>query len=364
MANQIIQGIKAYAKKPVMLFYTGSKAALLFNPEGHKFTKFGTLTVQQVKSGKMGNYDKTTGFSGASNASVEWIEYPCRFDRYLPIHIDGAEHFASMLEGGTNPIDAVLADYYNRELPEEFDSVVFSSWAAEVDPANITPLVEKPKSYIKLLNEIRRNIVNSGYAGDVMLFTSATAYSDIETELASSGLLHNSTLTAIIPAGKDLGNGKYDDAVEITVDVCKYNNLIIVEVPDSRMFTKYTMLDGKTPGQEDGGVMPAPDAQKIYMIAVPASNAAFCGFQHETTQIAVPSGYSYTEKDLRDMAAWKNGILGNGFYGTIGINQKANAFDANTRVIYDGHLFDNNKRSVFLFTTPVEGLPEQDDIEG
>ena len=127
-------------------------------------------------------------------------------------------------------------------------------------------------------------------------------------------------------------------------------------MPDDRMYTLITMLDGYSEGQEDGGYIPDTEAEgfaQIDLLAIPIE-AAFTNTRYMIDNFLVPAsmpGLNYTNIDLRKL---NERMYGNVEIGFAGINQKANAFEYDVRAIYGGDIFDNRARNCFAVTSAAE----------
>lgn len=363
MANNLVNaGIKRYLSMPIQKLYVNSKFMLLYNPGQVEFSKHGEIMVRTVKAGKWGDYDKTTGFKNESATEITWTNYPCRYDRSSDTIIDGIDEFMSFAEGMPNSIDLAIEDAWGRHLSAEFDAVCASSLYSEIPEGNKVDLTTGVTDWGKALASIKKKLTNAGVSGDAFLYVNATAYSELEAwVLSRTFLLSPQKITITIPIGFKDQDGRYTEGLDIQVDVVKYNRFYIIEVPDDRMYTEVDLNDTDGSGSS-GGYAPGVSAKQIYMMCIPTKNAAFAGVQHSMNQIALPMGFPYTDSDIKALREYSNNMFGGTITGSIGINQKANAFESHGRVIYDAHLLEPNKDCVFAWTVPKEYTGVDDEL--
>ena len=143
--------------------------------------------------------------------------------------------------------------------------------------------------------------------------------------------------------------GGTEDVVSVSVEVLKFNKFYVIKMPDDRMFNMITMLDGTSTGQEAGGYVPDesdPDFGLVDLLAIPTV-AAFTNVRHLIDNFLVPASFPTSGFTSVDLEKLNQQMYGNIEIGFAGINQKANAFEYDARIIYGGDIFDNRRRNCF-----------------
>lgn len=370
MAFTVYDGIEAYAKKANSGLYIACKTAIFNNPENQILTPKGKVTrVRQYESGMAGNYNKTKGWMTqyGTGKGVEWIEYKAEFDRAKVLTTDAIDEEQSFAVGMTPSIELLNSDFLDNQLPREIDATNIAKWYSQIPADNRHVNSESgydisPDGILGTLNNIDRQVFNSGYDRDVVLFMSSEAYSNMITAIQNKfGLASNVLMTKVASVYIDTGLGALikgaDSVIKVDINFEVYGRFLIVRVPDDRMYSHITMLSGdpEDEGQEAGGyVADNKNAEfcNIQLLAIPIE-AAFTNVRYMVDNFLYPAflqNNSYTRVDIREL---NKRMYGNVEINNAGINQKANAFEYDIRAIYGGSLFDNRARNCFAVTGPV-----------
>lgn len=370
MPFTVYDGINAYARKANAAFYQACKTALFNDPRNQILTPKGKVTlVRQYDAGMAGTYNKQKGWltSYGQGKGIEWIEYKAEFDRAKILVTDAIDEEQSYAVGMTPSIELLNSDFLNNQLPREVDATNIAKWCSQVPNANKHTNTETgykidPDNILGTLNNLDREIFNSGYDRDTVLFMSPTAYSNFITAIQTNNGLANSALlqretTIYIDSGMGALIPGTDSMIKVETTFEVYGKFLIVRVPEERMYTQLIMLSGDPDdeGQEAGGYIPDyanANFAQIDLLAIPIE-AGFANIRYMVDNFLYPAmlqANAYTRVDLRKLNAR---MFGNVEIGNAGINQKANAFEYDVRAFYGGALFDNRRRNCFAVTGAV-----------
>lgn len=350
MANiTVIEAAKAYSSQVVREPLINSIFSLLVNPDVFKYEKFGKETmVREVKGGTASNYDKNAGFTAnGTGGSAEWKPFVAPYDREMTFAVDAMDEYNAVREG-FELSGAAIAKQNMRNMAGEIDATTAAAIFANIPAENVytsADLKLDKDNIFQTLTDLEAKVFNKGYAGDSYVFVRSTDYSAITAALLANNALANQEVLKFSPI----------KGLELETRVVKYNNLIIVRVPDTRMFTAVTLLDGKSEGQEAGGYVKAEGASYIDMLVVPAPAAAL-SVRHFVANLLVPMAYTegLTAGVVETELGGVNNLTDNTVaFSNIGINQKADAFEYQTRMIYGAMTFESWKNTLFAVTTAI-----------
>jgi hypothetical protein len=325
----------------------------VYTPKGKK------TAIRQYESGKAGTYDKNKGYmqTYGSGKGIEWIEYEAPFDRAKVLTVDAIDELQSYANGMTPSIELLNSDFFNNQMPAEIDAANIAQFFSKVPDANIRESSVYDTSVDGILDTVlalENDIFNSGYDGKSVLFMRSAVYKNFQKAIIknnglASGTLMKRTLSVSIDTelGKLLAGA--DDKISVNVELNEFDNFYVIQMPDDRMYNLITMLDGTSVGQTDGGYVADdsdPNFALIDLLAIPFV-AAFTNVRHLVDNFLVPASMPTTGFTQVDLEKLNNRMFGNVEIGFAGINQKANAFEYDIRVIYGGDLFDNRRRNCF-----------------
>jgi hypothetical protein len=360
MAFTVYDGILAYARRANSALYLSCRTSIFNNPDNQVYTPKGKKTaIRQYESGKAGTYDKNKGYmqTYGSGKGIEWIEYEAPFDRAKVLTVDAIDELQSYANGMTPSIELLNSDFFNNQMPAEIDAANIAQFFSKVPDANIRESSVYDTSVDGILDTVlalENDIFNSGYDGKSVLFMRSAVYKNFQKAIIknhglASGTLMKRTLSVSIDTelGKLLAGA--DDKISVNVELNEFDNFYVIQMPDDRMYNLITMLDGTSVGQTDGGYVADdsdPDFALIDLLAIPFV-AAFTNVRHLVDNFLVPASMPTTGFTQVDLEKLNNRMFGNVEIGFAGINQKANAFEYDIRVIYGGDLFDNRRRNCF-----------------
>lgn len=358
----VYDGLYAYAKKANSGLYLACKTSIFNNPADQIYTPKGKVTkIRQYESGKAGTYNKAKGWmqSYGTGKGVEWIDYRAPYDRAKVLAVDAVDELQSFAAGMTPSIELLNGDFLDNQLPAEIDAANIAQFYSKIPRDNIywndeTDYKTDVDNILDTILRLQNDIFNSGYDRDSVLFIRSSVYTNFQKAIIknyglASGAMISKKMTVNINTGLEGLITNAGDTLNVTVDFEAFGKFLVINMPDDRMYTRITMLDGYSEGQEDGGYVPDNDStefNQIDLLAIPIE-AAFTNTRYMVDNFLVPAsmpGLNYSKVDLRKL---NKRMYGNVEIGYAGINQKANAFEYDVRAIYGGDIFDNRARNCF-----------------
>lgn len=360
------EGIYAYAKGANLALNQGCLTAVLSRPNDKIYTPKGKATkIRQIDAGGAGTYNKAKKFmqSYGGGKGVEYIDYAAAYDRVKVLTVDAMDEEQSFEAGQVPSIELLAKDFMDNHLCSEIDATNIAGWYAKVPEANKFINTDEGfetgvgKTFSTLLN-IRSKIFNSGCRGRVFVFANtsfmANLMSDMITNNALAAMCRTERIPFTFPTGfednEELGT---ESKLSIDVEVIKFNNLWLIEMPSERMYTHVTLYDGESEGQEDGGYVgdtTTTGSAIIDLIAIPES-AGFTDTRYLVANYLVPGQYWNATGQFEVRPADER-MYGNVEVANAGINQKGNDFEYDIRIMYGGDLIDIRKKNCFAITGP------------
>lgn len=360
----VYDGVAAYAKAAIMELYIGCKTSIFNNPANQIYSIKGESTkIRQYAAPNASDYDKNKGWTGgASGGSVRWIDYRAPYDRMSILSVDAIDEEQSFVTGMTPSIQLLFSDFVNNRVSREIDATNIATWFSRVPAKNRH--VNTDASYstdvdhiLGTLNKIRSDIFNSGYDGQIVLFISPDAYNNLQTAIINknglaSGVMLAKKASVYVDSGIDTLDKDETSVLEATIDFEAFGKFIVIQVPADRMYTAVTMLDGTSVGQEQGGIV--PDIENtgfgtIDLLAIPL-NAAFTNTRYIVNNYLFPATFLGQAIGTVDVRKLNEKMFGPVRIDNAGINQKANAFEIDSRIIYGGDIFDNRAKNCVAVT--------------
>lgn len=346
------EGVIAFAKQILISFAQNSKVAIFNDPNNQILTIKGKETaIREVETAGAGDYTGAWG-DGVGNAEIDYKNYYAPYDRAYSASIDSLKEAQSFVEGAKPSINGVATEYIKKHLVPEIDSVVLARYASQVAADNVHANSESgygvtAATIIETLTNIAKDVSNAGYDGDIVVFISATVNAVFQQALLNKNILLNEETIKRAMTRDEVAEGF--GPLEVEFRVRKFNNMIIVPVPDDRMAGKYLMLNGIDAGQENGGVLPQKNSSAYFdsnIIAIPF-DAAYANIRHFVTNLFVPKGTD--EADYSENIALANEKL----FGVVtledcGISQKGDGYSFNNRCVYGGDIFEKYRGACVL----------------
>ena len=294
MANAI-QAVTKYLPYLDEVYKYGSRSAVLETNSNLVRETADAKTVQIAKTSMqgLGTYDRTDGFVNG-DVTLTWESHTFEFDRGRSFSIDAMDDLETLgMAFGT-----LAGEFLRTQVIPEIDAVRFAKYCSgagnkvegTLDADTAVPAIEVAETAMK---EAEIDLVG-GY-----LFMTPTIKGYIKEDTK-----HFSR--TLVPSENPNRNfGTYDE-------------LMIVEVPQSRFYTEVTLRDGKSSGQEAGGfVNSGKDIN--FMIIKPEA----------VVQITKHAKIRVFEPD---------------------VNQKADAYKIDYRIYHDGWVLENKKNGIYAHT--------------
>lgn len=342
----VYEGVTAYAKQVLIGLAQSAAVAVFNNPNEQVLTIKGKETaIREVQTKGASDYTGKWD-DGFDSAEVDYKTYYAPYDRAFSASIDTLKEAQSYVEGATPSLIGVANHYLKNELAPEIDRVIISRYANEVASGNVHSSSDSgwgvdAAGILGTLTGIEADVANAGYVGDIVVFISATANKAFEQALTSANLLASA---APVTIEREMTRGEIAEGfgpLKIEIRCRKFNNLLIIPVPDNRMCGKVLMLNGIDPGQENGGCIPQKNSSSyfdVHILAIPM-DAAFANIRHIINQLFVPYGLD-TADYQQNIETANEKLFGVVSLEDCGINQQADGFKFNSRVVYGGDIFE------------------------
>lgn len=275
-----------------------------------------TKDAKKVKLAKMtvdglANYNRAEGFT-AGNAELTWEEHEFRQDRGRAIQIDVMDD----VETFGLAFGRLAGEFQRTQVIPEIDAYRFAEYYQHAG--------------------IKKNFTVE--AGAIIALID-----DFDAEMDEQEVPEDGRLLFVNPQVyklmiNDPAFEKYMSVEEIVDErgVSKkfyaYNGHRIIKVPSNRFYTKITLNDGKTSGQEGGGYAKASDGDVIGMLMIHPS-ATMQLSKRRIARIWAPS---------KELAA-----------GADGVNPGADAWRFDFRVYHDAWELENKTKGIAGATVTV-----------
>lgn len=250
----------------------------------------------------LADYDRDEGFV-QGGVTVKHETYKMTQDRGRTFQLDAMDVDES---GFVATAANTIKIFQSEHIIPEIDSYRYSKIHSIAETAGQTEKITLTSDNVlaKLQEHVMAVKEKIGYGSRLIITLPGSVWA----------LLNNSTAF-----GRSINLAEFKQG-NLNTQVYSLNGDVIRLVPADRFKTKYVSQDGKTGGQEAGGLKPAGDAKDINWIICP-----------ETTPIAI----SKTDK-LRVFAP--------------NVNQKADAWKIDFRLYHDLWILKGKERSIFTST--------------
>ena len=253
----VYDGLYAYAKKANSGLYLAARTAIFNNPADQIYTPKGKITkVRQYESGKAGSYNKSKGWmqNYGTGKGVQWIDYRAPYDRAKVLSVDAVDELQSFAAGMTPSIELLNGDFLDNQLPAEIDAANIAQFYSKVPASNKhvnteTGYKTDVDNILDTILALQNKIFNSGYDRDSVLFIRSSVYTNFQKAIIknyglASNVMLNKTMTVNMNTGLENLISNSEDSLSITVDFEAFGKFLVVNMPDDRMYTLITMLDG------------------------------------------------------------------------------------------------------------------------
>lgn len=296
MANAI-QAVTKYLPYLDEVYKYGSRSAVLETNSNlvRETADAKTVLIGKTSMQGLGNYDKANGFLNG-DVTLTWESHTFEYDRGRSFSIDAMDDLETLgMAFGT-----LAGEFLRTQVIPEIDAVRFAKYCTgagnkatgTLDAETVVPAIELAETTMK---EAEIDLVG-GY-----LFMTPTIKGYVKEDTK------HFTRTLVPSENPNRNFGTYDE-------------LMIVEVPQSRFYSAITLLDGKTGGQEAGGYVKTEAGKDInFMIIKPEA----------IVQITKHAKIRVFEPD---------------------VNQAADAYKIDYRIYHDGWVLENKKNGIYAHT--------------
>ena len=293
MANAI-QVVTKYLPYLDEVYKYGSRSAILETNSNlvRETADAKTVLIGKTSMQGLGNYDKANGFVNG-DVSLTWESHTFEYDRGRSFSIDAMDDLESLgMAFGT-----LASEFLRTQVIPEIDAVRFAKYCTNagnkktgtLDADTVVPAIEEAETTMK---EAEVDLVNA------IVFMTPTVKGYIKDS-------KHFTRTLVPSENPNRNFGNYDE-------------MLIVEVPQSRFYSGVTLYDGKTGGQEAGGYVKSGEDIN-FMIVKPEA----------IVQITKHAKIRVFEPD---------------------VNQQADAYKIDYRIYHDGWVLENKKNGIYAHT--------------
>ena len=362
-ADAVIAAAKNYLPNILVQPYNTMATSVLIDPNVFQYSELGESTIlRYVTGGTFGDYDGSWDTTGTMGTVVQ-KEFKATIDRKSVTQADWKTEADSILKTGQLSSEAVVKATW-RKFAQEADMRAFSTIYAGSKEANRHKNTENgyktdPDNILATLVNVRQQIFENEIDDTmpVYCFVDSETYANIQYAMISKYALGQLIRPAKIPVNvlPDYVSGT--DGLTVLLDVLEFNNMYIIKANKNRMKTLITSLDGKTGGQEAGGVIAdnsSTGAADIKILAVPKMAAAV-SVRHIVNLFMSPLVNLNANSSLSTITDPMNRLLeGTGNYINIGVNQQSDKFKYVTRILFGVPVIDGYSDGIVaVTTTPV-----------
>ena len=227
----------------------GTSGWMEANASGVKYNGGDTVRMPMISTSGLAKYDRDDGFNQGS-VTLAYKDYTLTQDRGRTFQLDSMDVDESnfVATAGT-----VMGEFQRTKVAPEIDAYRYSRIAALAKGASHESAAFTP-SKDNILGKLDEEIAK---------------IQDIVGEGEPLVIIMPTPVRTILNNAKDVT--RYLDVADfkagaVSTKVKTYNEIPILSVPSDRMKTAYVFADGKTTGQEAGGVKPDTGAKSINWI--------------------------------------------------------------------------------------------------
>ncbi len=208
-----------------------------------------TVKIPSLSMDGMGDYNRSTGYV-EGGVTLTYKEYTMTQDRGRQFYLDAMDvNESNFVANAAN----VMGEFQRTKVIPEIDSYRMSKIAALAIGA------AKSTTYTPVKADILDKL-------DADIEAVADIVGDTESLIIMMSIPTSTVLNSAIDKKLDVTNFV---AGEINTKVKMYNGHPIILVPSARMKTVYKVNDGKTTGQEAGGLVADSTAKNINWVVLP-----------------------------------------------------------------------------------------------
>lgn len=379
----VLDVVATYKQGAILAPYVNSKYAVLADPGKFEYSLFGQTTyVREITGGNAGNYT-TSGYRpvGKSGTSVR-TPFVAPYDRSMTDSVDALAEFNALLQGEVPNIVLITQRTWAR-FGAEMDALITANLyaVAKAEDAKsvkaVPNLLKVEKSDLKTptltsglygqLTDVKNAMFDEGYSGRIFVFGSTDYMAALTKSITNAGYgLANQSLLNLANSSDIQLPEDVRDKLSMNPEIGIYDDMYLIKVPKSRMYSHVTLLDGVSSGQEDGGYIPTAKPvddilQEVAFTAVPYDGVAV-SVRHLVANMLLPQvltdarGFNVakleTDINLVDQAVQDSNqaLVGRFEIQNIGVNQKANAFEMSSRIVWGLAVFQTYKKYIRVAT--------------
>ncbi|MGN0533296.1 MAG: hypothetical protein ACI4IK_02950 [Eubacterium sp.] len=297
MANTI-NAITKYLPYLDEVYKYGSRSAILETPTNlvRETADAKTVMIAKTSMQGLGNYDKASGFVNG-DVSLTWESHTFSYDRGRSFTIDAVDDLETLgLAFGT-----LAAEFLRTQVVPEIDAVRFAKYCTSagnkatgtLSAENVVSEIEKAETTMK---EEEVDLMGA------IIFMTPTVKGYIKDDTAHF-------TRQLVPSENPNRNFGF------------YDEMPIVEVPQSRFYSAVTLKDGKTEGQEAGGYEKTTTTGKDINFMIIKPEAVVQITKHAKIRVFEPD-----------------------------VNQQADAYKIDYRIYHDGWVLENKKNGIYAHT--------------
>lgn len=253
-----------------------------------------TVLIGKTSMQGLGNYDKANGFLNG-DVTLTWESHTFSFDRGRSFSIDAMDDLETLgMAFGT-----LASEFLRTQVIPEIDAVRFAKYATgagnkasgTLTADTVIPAIETAETTMK---EAEVDLANA------IIFMTPTVKGYIKDS-------KHFTRTLVPSENPNRNFGFYDE-------------MPIVEVPQTRFYSAVTLYDGKTEGQAAGGYVKDETGKDINFLIV-KPEAVIQITKHAKIRVFEPD-----------------------------VNQQADAYKIDYRIYHDGWVLENKKAGIYAHT--------------
>ena len=238
-----------------------------------KFVGAKTVLIPNMELSGLGTYDRDTGFVNGS-ITVGNESYEMQMDRGRSFQLDREDNDES---GATGLAGQVMGEFVRTKVVPELDAYCLSKLATIAEDKEQTVALNDGKTLesgvMALLTDAVQKVREQvGYDEELVAFVNGDVMNAMEETPEIDRHIDVS----------DFAKG------EISHRVRTYNGVALLPVPNSRMKSAFTFLDGTTDGEQSGGFAPTDGAKNIGLLIMPKRAASLIK-KTETVRVFDPS---------------------------------------------------------------------------
>lgn len=382
----VLDVVATYKQGAILAPYVNSKYAVLADPGKFEYSLFGQTTyVREITGGNAGNYT-TSGYRpvGKSGTSVR-TPFVAPYDRSMTDSVDALAEFNALLQGEVPNIVLITQLTWAR-FGAEMDALITANLYTVAKTENDTNggstkavpnLLEVKEEDLKTptltsglygqLTDVKNAMFDEGYSGRIFVFGSTDYMAALTKAITNAGYgLANQSLLNLANSSDIRLPEDVRDKLSMNPEIGIYDDMYLIKVPKSRMYSHVTLLDGVSSGQEDGGYIPTASPvgdtlKEVAFTAVPYEGVAV-SVRHLVANMLLPQvltdarGFNVakleTDINLVDQAVQESNkaLVGRFEIQNIGVNQKANAFEMSSRIVWGLAVFQTYKKYIRVAT--------------